>query len=108
MKASLHALFVLTLSFHTTLSAATSSWTGGGGDNSWHNPANWAGSVLPGQNDDVVINGTGEVVFSSGTTTVRSLQSTRNFTLAGGILTLAAGASWVQGTLSLKSGSFYV
>jgi hypothetical protein len=31
------------------------SWTGAGGDGNWNNAANWAGGVVPGSTDDVLI-----------------------------------------------------
>ena len=48
--------------------AATVSWDGGGGNNSWQTAANWSGNVLPGPNDDVVIDipGDGTVVHGGG------------------------------------------
>ena len=79
-------------------SAATITWDGGGGNSSWHTPANWSGDVLPGAADDVVITGSGEVVYSSGSSTVRSIQSSRGLTISGGTLTLRAGASVISGS----------
>jgi hypothetical protein len=35
---------------------ATVNWTGLGDGTSWHDPNNWWGQALPGQNDDVTIN----------------------------------------------------
>ncbi|CAM2068373.1 PKD domain-containing protein [Sulfidibacter corallicola] len=34
------------------------TWTGGGGDNFWNNPANWDVNAVPGPNTNVVIGGT--------------------------------------------------
>src|SRR5688572_4250126 len=94
----------------TSLSAATISWDGGGGNNSWQTAANWSGNVLPGANDDVIIDVAGDiaVVHSSGTTSVRSLNCQEGFQLLGGSLTVTAGASTVAGALRLAAGSLTV
>ncbi len=44
---------VESLEARTLLSAVT--WTGGGGDMSWNNAANWSGTAPPDQTDDVAI-----------------------------------------------------
>ncbi|HAB15637.1 MAG TPA: hypothetical protein DCE44_04215, partial [Verrucomicrobiales bacterium] len=41
----------------TRIGAATLEWTGGGGDGSWHNPANWTPAGPPGADDDVLLSG---------------------------------------------------
>src|SRR5215208_7052339 len=71
---------------------ATVSWDGGGGDNSWHTAGNWSGNVVPGLNDDVIVDVPGDitVVHSSGSTTVRSVQCSEAFQLTGGTFTLTA------------------
>lgn len=92
------------------LQAATVSWDGGGGDDSWHTAANWSTDVLPGSSDDVVINqpGTQAVAVRQGTVVIRSLQCANPLRLAGATLELTAGASRVQGTLTLSSGTLRV
>jgi hypothetical protein len=56
------------------LHAATVSWGGGGGDDSWHTAANWSGDAVPTAQDDVVINrpATLTVVLSQGSVAVRA------------------------------------
>lgn len=82
--------FVATLSALTAqVSAATVSWVGGSGD--WDTPSNWSTATLPGPNDDVVIDRPGDitVTHSSGTHSVKSLQSQEAFFLSGGSLTVS-------------------
>lgn len=81
--------------------AATVSWDGGGGNNSWHTAANWGADNLPGASDDFVIDAPDKqtITFSTGSATVRSLRCEEAFQLSGGTLTVAADASFVHGTL---------
>jgi RHS repeat-associated protein len=86
------------------LSAATVSWVGASGD--WNTPANWSTGALPGTNDDAVIN-TGPaitVTHSTGTHTIRSLQSQQAFTLSGGSLTVSNTVQ-VNSTFLLSGGT---
>ena len=100
------ALFLFAVHLFATLArAATVSWDGGGGNNAWETAANWSSNVLPAAADDVVITGTGEIIYSTGSTTIRSLQSSRALTITGGTLTLTTGASTIQGTLKLSGGT---
>lgn len=89
---------------------ATVTWDGGAGDGSWHAAANWSGNILPGADDDVVIEaaGGGPVVFSQGTTRIRSLECHHAFVLAGGDLVLNGGASTFSGALRLEGGTLMV
>src|SRR5688500_14841213 len=106
MKAANQFFFFLILVLGVLASeGATVTWDGGGGNNAWENAANWSANVAPGAADDVVISGTGEVVYSTGSTTVRSLQSARGVTISGGRLTLAGGTSSVQGAFSMTGGA---
>ena len=66
--------------------AATITWDGGGGNNSWHDPANWSGDVVPGSADDVVISVANANVTITNTTEVSGL------TLAVGVRLTAQGA----------------
>ena len=70
---------------------ATVTWDGGGGDGAWHNPLNWAGDVLPGAGDDVVLDRPGNltITHSQGTTFVRSIRSAETLTVSGGALMTA-------------------
>jgi hypothetical protein len=65
-------------------------WDGGGDGTSWLDPRNRDTDVLPGPNDDVLIDSAGDatVVYGSGTRTVRSLQSAEALVIAGGTLTV--------------------
>src|SRR5688572_26870408 len=99
-------LIVQSVGMTATARAATVSWDGGGGNNSWQTAANWSGNVLPGANDDVVIDLPGDltVVHTSGNTTVRSLNCQEGFQLLAGSLTVSAGASTIGGPLRLSVG----
>ena len=49
-------LLLLLLSMLTIRStAAIITWDGDAGDGLWSSPANWTGDLVPGLNDDVVI-----------------------------------------------------
>jgi hypothetical protein len=93
-----------------SLEGGTVSWTGAGGNFTWHAAANWSGNVVPGPTDDVIIDVPEEitVVFSSGNTVVRSLRCEENFQLSGGYLTVTAGSSSVKGMLLLNAGALTV
>lgn len=86
-----------------TIAANTITSVPAGGD--WTNPATWVGGVVPGQNDDVIINGT----VAATTTTVRSV--TVN---AGATLTGMGGPQWLtvtgtftnNGSMKLNSGNW--
>ena len=89
---------------------AAVSWDGGGGDLNWNNPLNWSGDVLPGPNDDVVIDyGANDftVTYSSGVQSVHSLTSKANIVVAGGncVLTVLADSHF-YGDLSLSNATF--
>jgi hypothetical protein len=79
MKLTRLLLPSLMLATYTSM-AAQARWDGGGGDGLWTNPANWAGNLLPGPADDVIldntfITGSYMVRFPAGSSivTVRSL-----------------------------------
>ena len=96
------ALFLLHSAF--SASAATVSWIGASGD--WNTPANWTNSMLPGPDDDVVIDRPGDITIthSSGTHSVKSLQSQENFVLSGGSLSFS-NASQFSTSLTLSGGT---
>ncbi len=80
------------------------SWDGGGGDLDWHNPLNWSGDVLPGPDDDVLINvpGAPVITHAGGSTSVRSLTSTEALSITGGS-TISVETLWRQiGGLTLR------
>ncbi|HEV3078233.1 MAG TPA: FG-GAP-like repeat-containing protein, partial [Gemmataceae bacterium] len=73
------------------IAPATINWIGGSGDfndsSHWSDSSHPSGGVLPGPNDDAVINVTGiTVTYSSGTDTVKSLTCHDAFLLSGGAL----------------------
>ena len=70
-------------------------WTGGGNGSSWSDPLNWSNNVLPGPNDDVVINAAGgaTVVHDSTIDTVHSLSASTPLLLSGGELQLSSTSS---------------
>jgi hypothetical protein len=114
------AAVLLSFAFLAPVDRAESAvvvWDGGAGTNLWQNPANWAGDVLPGPNDDVVIDvpGTTTIVLA-GAASVRSLVSSESLTITtngslalgttaqvDGVVTLASGAL-VGGTWTLPAG----
>lgn len=67
-------------------------WDGGAGTTAWGAAANWVGDVLPTTDNHVCIPstapGAAEVVFSTGTVSVRSIDSQNPFTISGGTLSL--------------------
>ena len=84
------ALVLLLQSITVSTNAATVSWVGGTGD--WATPANWSTGLLPGTNDDVVINPADPaaiITHGSGAHTIQSLTSQRAFQLTGGSLTVS-------------------
>ena len=82
--------------------AATITWDGGGGNFSWQTPANWTGDLLPGTNDDVLINsGGGITITSSATVIIRSLQCSNNLALTAGTFRVAVSSA-IQGQLFIS------
>ena len=65
-------------------------WDGGGDGSSWHDPLNWRKDKLPQNGDVVFINDPDDITvnYTSGTTTLYSLQSEENITLSGGTLSI--------------------
>jgi hypothetical protein len=101
----LAAAAVLLLST-SAASAATITWDGGAGTLNWLTPANWSGDVLPGPNDDVVIDIPGDAVVTlAGNASIKSLVSSEGLVVSNsGGLTVATTAS-VSGPISLSAGS---
>jgi len=85
----------------------TLNWTGAADGVSWNSPLNWSGGAVPGPANDVVITGGAgtNVVISSGSITVKSIQCTKAFTISGGSLTVTAGGSLLQGAFTMSSGT---
>jgi hypothetical protein len=101
-RATLLAVGILV--FPLICSAATVSWVGGSGD--WNTAGNWDTGVLPGPDDDVLIDTAGviTVTHSSGTHAVKSIQSHENFVLSGGSLRVSNNFE-VWGGLALSGGT---
>jgi hypothetical protein len=70
-------------------------WDGGGDGTSWHDPLNWSNDVLPGPDDDVVIDvpGSPAIIHSQGDTVIRSLTSSETLVLEGGSLALSSDST---------------
>ena len=85
--------------------AATVSWDGGGDGTSWADPQNWSGDILPGPDDDVVIDVPGDITVvhsgAAGTTVINRLTCRENLEVTGGTLDLAA-PSQIDGDFSLS------
>ncbi|MDO9217364.1 MAG: hypothetical protein Q7U14_08820, partial [Lacisediminimonas sp.] len=88
--------------------SATSYFNNAGGDFSWSNQANWAGSVLPGASDDVWIDAGSTIRHSSGIDSIGKLrlQSATPLSVSGGSLSVG-GTSTIDGTLTVTSGGTY-
>src|SRR5262249_54253790 len=73
------------------------SWDGGGDGTHWNDRFNWDTDALPGPGDDAIIGagspGSGSVTFSTGSSTVHSVQSDKAFTLSGGTLSLSSASA---------------
>ncbi|MBX3401771.1 MAG: hypothetical protein KF699_00005, partial [Phycisphaeraceae bacterium] len=86
------------------LHLAVIMWDGGptGTGTNFHDPVNWVGDVLPGSEDDAVIDiAAGPTITITANITLNSLTSDRALTQSGGTLTLnEASAFNAQYTLS--------
>ncbi len=83
------------------------TWDGGGGDLLWSNPLNWSNDELPGPEDNVTVDATGNVTvrYDIGTaTTIKSLTLADSLTVVGGPLTVTSSLSISSGkTLTMSS-----
>src|SRR5262245_36665281 len=70
------------------------NWSGLADGTSWGLGGNWVGGMVPGATDDAMITaGAGTaVVFSSGTTTVKSLTCSKDFSITGGSFNVTANS----------------
>lgn len=94
---------VLLLLLWPRASVAQILWTGGGGNNFWDNPDNWAGGVVPTASDRVVVNGpaaqdpNGPLIVD-GIEAITELliadAGSPTITMEGGTLELAGWGSW--------------
>lgn len=94
-RSMLNVLAVLTLNLMSLpfVPAETITWTGNGGNESWHTPGNWDLNRQPVDGDDVVIpavTGTLSVIYSTGTVNLNSLTSHEHVRLTNGTLNLAS------------------
>ena len=87
--------------------SGTAYWDGGGDSTSWSDALNWSDNRLPGATNEVVITGGAgtNVVISSGSITVKSIQCSKAFTISGGALTVTDGASQISGTFTMPGGT---
>ena len=85
---------------------ATAVFNNSTGNGFWDVAENWDGGVLPTATDDVLLNAPDghEVIFRTGTATIRSLTSTTPFTLSGGTLTVEQTVQ-VNNTFKLAGGT---
>jgi hypothetical protein len=86
--------------------ASTITWDGSALDGSWHTAANWDLNQVPGTGDDVIIpdlGNTTSVTYSTGTTSINSLECDEPFVLSGGTLDVAA-ASNITSTVAHSNG----
>src|SRR3989442_5392066 len=84
--------------------AATVSWVGGSGD--WNLAANWSTGALPGPDDDVLIDQPDDIIVtvSSGSHTVKTLQSQEAFVLSAGSLRVS-NTIQVSNTFTVSGGT---
>src|SRR4026207_430863 len=90
--------------FISATAAPTISWIADSGD--WSTPGNWNTGVLPGPNDDVLIDRPGliTVTHSSGAHSVKSIQCHESFVLSGGSLAVSNTVQ-VNNTFTLSGGT---
>ena len=70
--------------------ACTITWDGSAGTTSWHTVTNWDLNRVPVATDHVCIPAAASVTFSTGTTSILSLQDLGTLTLTGGTLNLTS------------------
>src|SRR5208337_1676905 len=78
------------------------SWTGGGNNFNWNNPANWSTNTVPDASDDVTIDvANNPTIIYNGTSTIHSLVDNDSLNIAGGSLAVTSGLTVGSGaTLS--------
>ena len=81
------ALLALVVPATSTAAPCTITFDGGEGTSSWHDAANWTTDAVPGPSDHVCI-GNVPVNYSTGDTSILSLQSQGTLELTGGSLSL--------------------
>lgn len=88
---------------------AAAFWSGGGGDELWSNPANWASGITPSESDDVFIdstpaNPTIRFTAEAGHTRIRSLNIGESLLVTGGTLEVATTAR-LNAPVALQGGT---
>ena len=87
---------------------ANRTWTGAGDATSWNDAANWDGGVQIPQTGDTVtipdVAPTDEVILSSGTADIISLDSEEAFTLQGGSTSLIANTVNIDNIFTINGG----
>ena len=109
LRALLMALAAALLSLVVTASstaapACTTTFDGGAGTSSWHDAANWTTDAVPGPSDHVCIPNV-SVNYSTGDTSILSLQSQGTLELTGGSLSLT-DATNASTTVNLTQSGF--
>lgn len=101
---SLATPFILSFGIANTPPPGTVVWVAPG-DGNWNVSANWHTGIVPGPGDHVLIDRLAldlTVTYSTGSTTIVSLHSAENLTLAGGSLTVT-NDSEISGTLTITT-----
>ena len=88
-----------------TLGQFTIQWTSQIGGN-WSTTSNWNTGILPGAQDDVLINPSVTVTFNTGSSTINQLTTGVGtaLTIAGGTMAIAANSS-IGGLLTISAGT---
>ncbi|HEV3003300.1 MAG TPA: hypothetical protein VGX78_02520 [Pirellulales bacterium] len=89
---------------HFHVASASDVWINpAGGD--WNTPNNWSTGVVPGPNDDVLINtpGGATIDYSSGFAMIKSLTSANPLSVSGGSVTFTSSASEIAGALTMSN-----
>src|SRR5436190_1423175 len=95
-------IFFLSFSFNSNLNAQISSTASGG---NWSNPATWAGGVVPGINDDVIIVAGAAVTINDNTDLCKTVTNNGIFTFTGGY-NMDVYGDWINnGTFNANTGS---
>ena len=89
----------------TVIQPGLVQWDGGGDGTSWNDPYNWSNDTVPNVTNDVLIDMPGNITVTiNSDVTIRSLQCEESLNVSAGSLTLTAGASHLNGTLTIAAG----
>ncbi len=107
-RSKLHRLSLCLERLEDRLAPAQFNWVGLGDGTSWFDPHNWnnaGNTILPGTNDDVVINISGATVrYSGASTNVHSITNDDTLDVTGDSLTTSGGLV-SNGTLTVDGGT---